>query len=1639
MEKETIKRSNGQPLKETEAAKEPDNGAKKPPRKHLIKCTWLRRTLKTLLVVFVVVLLLPVVIYIPPVQRLLVNVACSVIHDSTGMDAHIGSFRLKFPLDVSLRDVSVVEAGGDTMVSAGELIADVRLLPLLQLDVDVNRLQLNRGYYRMVSADSSMIMKIRAGYLEIDDRSAVNIRTSRIMLNRARLRDADISLLMDVWKKKPTPQDTTSTPFLITANDLDIERVSFGMGMLPTIDTLRIEANALRLRGARIDLATSRITARSLRGDKGRFRYITPTPGYIAAHPAPVDTVSSPSPPMRIEADTVVLSNFAGVYGVKGARPQPGFDPSWVEVSNVNLAVNHLYNESADLSLPIQSLTANERCGLRLTSGSGLFKLDSAGITLRDLNITTPYSKVDITAGLPFALMELKPSAPVELRGNLSIGMPDVEAFMPSVESFTRLLPGRRPLTVALEADGTLSDVTVRRLSAGMAGIFRLKAEGEARNALDLKALQAMLTIDGEIESPSTIERFTGKLPVRLPSMRLKGRAGADHQRYTADLQLLTPDGDLAAKGDVALTSERYDAHLEAHRLNVERLMPSLGIGIVSARLNAHGAGFNPTLHGAATDIEAHVAELQFKGKRLADISLQATLHNGAYTVDALSPNPDMDFAAAIAGNIAPDNYSARGTVYLRHADLQALGLSPTMSNGNADLRIDLTASPDRWLYDGTIAVENLDWNLPDQYIHLPAGLTARIAAREHDVTLDLSASGSEVNFICAENLGKVVDSFSAAATEAANQIKARRLMVDALQHQLPQFRLRVNASGKGLLNPLLASSGVSLDTIYGEICNDSILHANFQAMRMKASGIDMDTLGLGLKQRETMLDYRLHIGNRPGTFDEFAQVNLNGYVGDNRLSAFLNQRNIGGETGYRLGLTAAVADDVVSVHFTPLKATLAYMPWTMNDDNHIDLDLKDFHIDANLKASSNESSILLLSGADAGGDEDEFHLNLTNIHLQDFLQMSVYAPPLKATVNADVKVRYNSQSLTGSGSMQLSELVYNRVGIPDLNLKFGAAMEPDGDSKIGLALNVDDHDAVKLGTILHSTPDGLQPETVRLILDRFPLSLANAFTGPQTAVLSGAVSGDMRMTGRFDSPILNGSLRCNDAAVRIPMLSTTFKLGQDSLQVADNVIRFDKFNILAANSNPLVIDGSVNAKDISNIILDLSAQGSDFMLTNTNRKNSDGLYGKLILNLGAHVSGPVNMLDITGNVSVLSGTDAFYTVGETQSSIAQTDNSGVVKFVNFNDSTAVVKADTIETRANMRLNAQLTIVPGAKFTVNLAPTGTDRVVVNPSGTLSFYQNYMGDMTLNGQLFLGEGSVRYTVMKVKSIAFDIKPESYILWNGALLNPVVNLQANDEMKVNVMQSGGNSHIVNFIVELLASGTLSHPNLRFDLSADDDMSIQNELQGMTADQRSQQAMNLLLTGRYSGVGGTKNVSGNFLDASSAYSILTSGLNSLLAEHVKGVDLSFGVDQYDKSVNGQSSTTTSYSYQMSKSLFNNRFKINVGGNYSTDASADENLTENLISDISFEYILKQTSTLTMYAKLFRHTGYESILEGEITETGVGFVMRRRLGNLRSLFRFRRRNRNAPQLPTDSLPAPAVADSTGNPASAPEKGGGR
>ena len=532
------------------------------------------------------------------------------------------------------------------------------------------------------------------------------------------------------------------------------------------------------------------------------------------------------------------------------------------------------------------------------------------------------------------------------------------------------------------------------------------------------------------------------------------------------------------------------------------------------------------------------------------------------------------------------------------------------------------------------------------------------------------------------------------------------------------------------------------------------------------------------------------------------------------------------------------------------------------------------------------------------------------------------------------------------------------------------------------------------------------------LTLTDFPLRLANAFLGKDVAKLGGVVNGEMTMDGSLTKLQLNGDIRFHDASVFLPIMGSSLRLDSVDVPVKDNIIHFDHFKVKAANNNPLVVDGTVDARDFTNIGVDLRLSANELQVINNDKRAKSDIYGKLFMSLSATAKGRLNQLDINAKASVLPATDVYYTIPDAQAMISEQTSQDVVRFVQLSDTTKVV-ADSVSTAMAMRINAALDIVNGAKATVNLSASGSDRVQVLPSGSLVYSQSYMGDTRLNGQLNIGGGTVRYTPPIMGEKLFEIQPDSYILWNGEMMNPILNLKAVNKMKATVNMDGQNSRVVNFDITLAVTNTLSNMGILFDVSTNDDATVQNQLKTMSDDQRSTQAMNMLITNTYSG---NVAASAASLGENALYSFLTSKLNSWAASNIRGVDLSFGIDQYNKTIDGRNSSSMSYSYQVSKSLFDNKFKIVVGGNYTTDASADENFAQNLISDISFEYTLRQTSTLNMYFKLFRHSDFESILEGEITEMGAGFVLKHRIANFYHLFRPVKRNKST-TAPDDSI----------------------
>ena len=155
-----------------------------------------------------------------------------------------------------------------------------------------------------------------------------------------------------------------------------------------------------------------------------------------------------------------------------------------------------------------------------------------------------------------------------------------------------------------------------------------------------------------------------------------------------------------------------------------------------------------------------------------------------------------------------------------------------------------------------------------------------------------------------------------------------------------------------------------------------------------------------------------------------------------------------------------------------------------------------------------------------------------------------------------------------------------------------------------------------------------------------------------------------------------------------------------------------------------------------------------------------------------------------------------------------------------------------------------LEVQKGAKINAYLSEDGQNRATVDGSGRLQYSLDFAGRDNLTGSYIIQEGNLRYTPPLISQKNFNITNGSSITWTGDMLNPQLNLKGTERLKTSVKTDDKGPHLVEFVINANVGGSLNSIDLDFDLSCESDMTVQNELQSMTDNQRSQAAINLLL---------------------------------------------------------------------------------------------------------------------------------------------------------------------------------------------------
>lgn len=1587
-------------------------------------------------ILLLLIVLLPFTLYIPWVQNIAKDYACEWASEKTGMDISIGRILIKFPLDVSVDDVLIIDQNRDTMLVAENLTAGVAVGPLLDKRVEVDEAQLTNGRYRMVTDDSSMVLNAEVRHAQVKG-IGVDIKHNEVNVLDGALRGGDVTLSYLPHKVVHEPDTATTQPWHIRAHTLTLDDINYKMDMLPTIDNMEAHVEHAVLKGGVVDTGAKTVDARSLSVDSADVRYIYPSEKfareYAAAHPLQPDTFP-PNPtdsiPWTIKADSLRITGGHAVYAQRdaGKKATQGLDPDYIEVSDLDIAVDDFYNRGTNVVVPVKHLSGKERSGLEIKEGNGTVTMDDLGIDLDDLRLKTSMSDINLDGHIDQALIANKPGGNMNLTTDSKIAVQDIARIAPSLAPTLKDVPSSHPISVKGAVSGNTQQVNMKNLTLDMPRYAHATVSGKVVNPADFDRMNADLDIDAHFDNinwvkPTLMDKAMQR-DLNLPPMDLKGHVNVARGTVSADATMRLQGGQLVGKGSFNSRSQQYDVDATFTNFPVKAILPRSDTDRLSAHVKAKGKGLDFLDPNTAVQAQVDLDGVRIGDNEISGLRADVTLKNGQADGHVSSSNPNLNVDADVTARINGDHYVINADGVARNVDLKRLKYYNGEGDCKGSTRFNISADVDlkKKEYDADVNLSDLNWRMGNETLVADNASATLQSDPVNGTHATLDNEDNHIRFSSDRGVESLADDFKRVADVGMAQWNSRSVDIDTLRRVMPQFDMSLDMGPDGVVQRYLQNYDIDFRNVRLNMSNDSTLYMDGYAHGLTVGDKNIDTLTIHANELDgKYLAFKGHVGNRPGTWDDMAQVSIEGGIKGSTVDFLLRQQNIKKEAGYRLGCNATLTDTTINARFFPDEPIIGYRKWKINDGNYVNFDYRNRMLDADLNLLSGESSIALKTHRLPGATKEDIKLNIDKLKIEEWTQLMPSLADTKGSLDADMDLSFDGKNVEGEGVVDIKDFVYDghREGDVKLNTRF--AVDPlTASTRIGAELMMDGGKvAMAYGSLNDSTQQS--PLNVALKLERFPLSKADPFVpGDGMVHLRGYLNGSLALTGTTDKPLLRGSVAGDSAYVTMPRYGAELRVADDSITISDNLIALNDFRLYGLNDKPVTINGRVDMHDMDNLAMDLRLNGSNVQVMGSEQKPWSEMFGKAFVDIDGTVSSHSGNTVTNANVTLLPSSNITYVMKDEVTQIGNKVDEDMVTFINMKDSTdtsPVLKTAAAKTSSSVMAN--INVEQGAKIGVYLSEDGNNRALVDGSGRLKYSIDFTGKDKLTGVYTIESGNVRYTPPMISQKNFDIASGSSIQWTGDMLNPQLNLSATERVKTSVTGEDGNGRLVDFLITAKLGGTLSNMQLDFDMSSEGDMTVQNELQSMSDIQRSQAAINLLLYNTYSGTNTAGNI--NNLTASAAlFSFLQSQLNTWAAKTIKGVDLSFGINQYEGSRTG--GVETSYSYRLAKNLFNDRFKIVVGGEYSTDATAEQNFSQNLINDISMEYNLNDAGS--KYVRLFRHTGYESMLEGQVTKTGVGFVMKHKVSSLDQLFR--KSMNNAVQQSRDSVAT--VADDTIN-----------
>lgn len=1546
---------------------------------------WAARVAGGLLGLFV---LLSILVYFPPVQNWLVRHVAAYASAQSGMDIRVERVRLVFPLHLGIDGVEAIRQNDslpqvkDTLLAARKVVANVELLPLFHKQVMVDELRFHQLQLNTSDLIHQARIRGKVGQLYLSAHG-IDLGREKVKVDKCMLSDSKLSVELS----DTVPPDTTpsSNFWSVRIERLHISNTAFTLHMPG--DTLAVHTflGQLKANQGYMDFRKGLYQVADLQWKQGRLDF----------------------------------NNNFKVHS-------KGIDFNHLAFDKFTLLADSLSYCDSQLQAGIRQCAFHEQSGLAVDSLSGSFAMDSLSVHVPSLAILTPTTRIKARINMNLDAFAEKNPGQLQAEVHGQIGKPDLALLL---QPYIPATLCKRWPNQALAVDGTLggnlSHLSIANLRLALPSAFRLQAQGWASNLTQADRLRANIRLQAKTFH---LDFATSMLPrdvmrqLRVPyGLGIQGLFNINGQRVQSRFILSESKGTLKGTADVDMRHTAYQARLSAHHLAIAHFLPGYGIQPLTARIVVNGRGTDLFSPSTRLQAKVHVDRFGLDKYDLSHIVADAAIRNGRVHASVNSSNALLKGLITLDALTRTDRLQATVAADIAKADLYHLHLMRDPMTvalcGHLDVASDLKERHQVQGLVSDITVVN------QQRAYRPDDIVVDALTRRDTTHAVVDCGDFHLALDAGAGYKRLARLGTGLAKEMQHQLQARIIDQQALRRQLPNARLYLTSGpDNDLLRMVKKYYGYNFKFAAVQLTsspsNGLNGYANIDSLLV--GDVQLDTVRIRLNSGDDGLAFQAQVHNNEDNPQYAFNFLCNGQLYEKGARVNTRIYDASNQLGLRAGLSAEMEDSGIRASFYGDDPVLGYKTFHYNPDNYVFIGRdKRLSADVLLKSADGMGVQIYTDDTDSTALQN-LTVSLNRFDIERLLSVIPYAPAMGGIMDGDFHVVQTPTEVTVSSSVNVENMSYEHCAMGNIGTEFVYMPLSGGIHQVNGILTQNDRRVATIEGTYDSSGSG--ELDAKLGLEHTPLSLINGFIPDQLIGLKGYGEGQLTMKGELSSPQVNGEVYLDSGYVVSVPYGVEMRFGDDPVVIENSRLLFENFELFAHNDSPMDIAGYFDFSDLDRMKLDVKMRARNFLLIDDKENPQSETYGKAYVNFLGMMRGDLAHLQMRGRLEVLGNTDMTYVLRESELS---TDNEldELVKFTDFSDTTSY-KVDR-PTLDGFDMKLSLSVDESAHILCALNADHTNYIDLMGGGDLQLSYNPTEEMRLTGRYTLSNGQMKYALPVIPLKTFNIQDGSYLEFTGDPFDPTLSITATENTK-SVVNDGSTGRSVDFVCGVRLSKTLSKPGILFIIQAPSDMTIQDQLNTMSAEEQSKVAITMLVSGMYLSDGNTKSFSMN----SALNSFLNAEINNIAGTAMRSMGLDLGMN-VDNATNASGETHTDYNFTFAKRLWNNRLSIIVGGQVSTGAEL-EGVRENnsFFDNIELQYRLNQNAS--QYVRAFYDYSTYDWLEGQIGEYGVGFTWKRKLQHFSDIFRWH--TTEARPLPADSSSSshrvPSSAATSGTPA---------